>query len=389
MYFVEKIKGTDYFRQFDYVLFLSILALSVIGIVVLSSATFSMNEGASIMKTQVVSLILGIIASLIISVIDYNSLKQVATLLYLITVGLLLFVLYAGVGYEEVGSKSWLIIPLTKTRSVSFQPSELAKITLVIIVSTLLDKVKEGKDIKKNIFKMFIFFLVIVGLILMQPDYGMAIVVCIAFIVIIYIAGIKYKYILFALGTLLIATPFLWLFALNDERKKRILEFILPGHDPSGASYQLDKAEIAIGSGRIWGSGLYKGIQTQTPPNIGGVPVRESDMIFTVIGEELGFIGSVLIIALIVFIILRCIYIARNARDNYGSFLTIGLTGMLAYQFIQNIGMCLRLLPVTGLPLPFVSAGGSAMITNYISIGIILSVSMRRRKTLFLENSNI
>ena len=156
MYFVEKIKGTDYFRQFDYVLFLSILVLSVIGIIVLSSATFSMNEGASIMKTQVVSLILGIIASLIISVIDYNSLKQVATLLYLITVGLLLFVLYAGVGYEEVGSKSWLIIPLTKTRSVSFQPSELAKITLVIIVSTLLDKVKEGKDIKKNIFKMFI-----------------------------------------------------------------------------------------------------------------------------------------------------------------------------------------------------------------------------------------
>ena len=136
---------------------------------------------------------------------------------------------------------------------------------------------------------------------------------------------------------------------------------------------------MAIGSGQIFGSGLYKGMQTQND----GVPVKESDFIFTVIGEELGFIGAIVVLILIFCILLRCIYIARNSRDLFGSYMVIGITAMLGYQFLQNIGMCVRLVPVTGIPLPFVSAGGSAMVTNYIAIGIALSVSVRRKKAIF------
>ncbi len=383
MYFVEKTKGVNYLKHFDYILFVSVLTLSIIGLIVLSSATRTMPGGRGMMSLQIASLVIGIISSLIISALDYKSFKSIGFFLYFITIGLLVYVIFKGVGLEEVGSNSWIIIPVIGSFKLSFQPSELAKISYVILLSTLLERIKEGHDINKNIGKLIVYMLLPLGLLIKQPDYGMAIVFIVAFFAMIYIYGVKYKYILITAGIFLFTAPFLWFFALNNKRKQRIMEFIFPGADPGGASYQLDRAQIAIGSGQIYGSGLYKGIQTQTPPNIGGVPVRESDMIFSVIGEELGFIGSVLIVALILFIILRCIYVAKNSRDFYGSFLVIGLTAMLAFQSLQNIGMCLRLVPVTGLPLPFISQGGSAMVTNYISMGIILSVSMRRKRAMF------
>lgn len=383
MYFVEKTKGVNYLKHFDYILFISVLMLSAIGLIVLNSATRTISGGRSMMIVQIISLVIGIIASLIISALDYKTFKTMGCFLYIITIGLLVYVLFKGVGYEEVGSNSWIIIPIIGSFKLSFQPSEMMKITYIILLSTFLERMKEGQDVNKNIVKLIIYMLIPLGLLIKQPDYGMAMVFIVAFFSMLYIYGVKYKYIFITAGTFALTVPFLWFFALNDKRKQRILEFIFPGADPGGASYQLDKAQIAIGSGQIYGSGLYKGIQTQTPPNIGGVPVRESDMIFSVIGEELGFIGSVIIMALLLLIILRCIYIAKNSRDYYGSYLVIGLTSMLAFQSLQNIGMCLRLVPVTGLPLPFISAGGSAMVTNYVSIGIILSVSMRRKRAMF------
>jgi len=167
---------------------------------------------------------------------------------------------------------------------------------------------------------------------------------------------------------------------LKPHQKKRILTFIFPGSD-SDASYQVDKARIAIGSGKLFGKGLYEGIQTQAES--GGVPIKESDFIFTVVGEELGFIGALVMIILIYFILMRCLYIAKNSRDKFGSFLVAGVTAMFAFHFIENIGMCVGVLPVTGIPLPFVSYAGTAMITNYVALGIVLSVSMRRKRTLF------
>ena len=173
--------------------------------------------------------------------------------------------------------------------------------------------------------------------------------------------------------------PFIWVYALNDRRRERILTFISPERDPQGGGYHVMRSKLAIGSGQLFGQGYGSGLLTQN----GGVPVNESDFIFSVVGEEFGFIGGIVIIIIGLIIILRCIHIAKNANDSYGSFLVIGITAMLAFNFIENIGMGIGLLPVTGLPLPFISQGGTAMLAYYIAIGIVLSVSIRRKRNSF------
>jgi rod shape determining protein RodA len=381
MYFVEKSKGINFFKQFDYILFLSVLALSLLGLVVLSSATKVMPNGANgtrMMTVQAVSLGLGSLTAIIISNIDYKDFKSIGILLYIFSIVMLVIVRFKGYGLSTVGSNSWLSVPVIG----SFQPSELAKISFILIISLFLERIKEGQK-GHNILKLLVYAAVPIALILLQPDYGMAIVFVFIFFVMVFIFGIRYRHIIISMFVLLATAPFIWRFALNDKRKQRIMEFLIPKSDIQGASYQVSKSELAIGSGRIYGSGLYKGLQTQN----NGVPVKESDFIFSVIGEELGFIGAIVVIILIFIILLRCLYIARNSRDLYGSYIVVGITSMLGFQFMQNIGMCLRLLPVTGLPLPFVSAGGSSLVTNFIAIGIVLSVSMRRKRTIFNSSS--
>jgi rod shape determining protein RodA len=375
MYFVEKIKGTDFFKQFDYLLFGAVLLLSVIGIVVLRSATMSMADGEQIVFKQLVSIILGIIIALIVSAIDYKDFKILGVVLYIIALMLLVLVLFKGTGRESWGSRSWLNVPVIG----SFQPSELAKITVVLITSVFFERMLDGKDVKKNILKIIIYSMLPIALVLAQPDTGTALVFAFALAVMIFTYGIKYRYIFVTIGAFLASLPLLWFFVLEDHQKWRIKTFLNPNLDPLDKGWQVIRSKLAIGSGQIYGKGLFKGIQTQS----GGVPIIESDFIFAVIGEELGFIGALIVLAIVFFILLRCLYIAKNSRDYYGSLLVTGLTGMMAFHFFENIGMCIGVLPVTGIPLPFVSAGGSAMVTNYFAIGIILSVSMRRKRTIF------
>jgi len=374
MYFVEKTKGINFFKQFDYLLFFSVLALTTIGIVVLSSATRMLPDGGEIMRKQAISIVLGIIVAIIVSLIDYKDFKIIGIILYAASVGLLVLVLYKGMGREEWGSRSWLALPFIG----SFQPSELAKTTVIIVTSVFFERIKEGQG-KNNIPKILLLAAVPVALIMAQPDMGTAMVFIFFFAVMIFICGIKYRYILIAGGAFLVSAPFLWLFVLKEHQKWRIRTFLNPELDRLDKGWQVIRSKLAIGSGQLFGKQLYKGIQTQS----GSVPIQESDFIFTVIGEELGFIGSVAVLAVIFVILMRCLYIAKNSRDSYGSFLAVGLTAMLGFHFIENIGMCVGVLPVTGIPLPFVSAGGSAMLTNFFAIGIILSVSMRRRRTIF------
>ncbi|HHV98118.1 MAG TPA: rod shape-determining protein RodA [Clostridiaceae bacterium] len=381
MYSVQKTKDINFFKQFDYILFFSVLLLSIIGVVVLDSATHMAEPAvhARYMKTQIFSIILGVIAAITISVIDYKYyLKTLGFVLYGLCIALLVVVLFKGVG-ESWGSKSWLRAPFVG----SFQPSEIAKIAFIICGSIFLERLKESqKDRVKNIIKYLVYSAIPIALIFKQPDYGMVVAYMVILICMLFIYGIKYKYIFITVGAAAATTPFIWFFALNEKRKARIIEFIMPGTDKLNSGWQILRAQMAIGSGQLFGSGLYKGMQTQND----GVPVKESDFIFTVIGEELGFIGAMVVLILIFCILLRCIYIAKNSRDLFGSYMVIGITAMLGYQFFQNIGMCVRLLPVTGIPLPFVSAGGSAMVTNYIAIGIALSVSVRKKKAIFNGN---
>ncbi|MFO7637131.1 MAG: FtsW/RodA/SpoVE family cell cycle protein, partial [Clostridia bacterium] len=213
-------------------------------------------------------------------------------------------------------------------------------------------------------------------LILLQPEVGMVVVLGIGLVAVLFVYGIKYRYMIAAMITLLVSAPLIWFFGLKDFQRTRFLVLFNKEHDLTSAGYQTDRARTAIGSGQWTGSGLYSGLHTQSAE---GIPIKESDFIFSVIGEELGFIGSMAVILLISGILIRCLYIAGTSKDLFGSYMVTGLTAMMAFHFIENVGMNIGLLPVTGIPLPFVSAGGSSMLTNFAAIGLIISVSMRRK----------
>lgn len=377
MYFVEKTKGINFAKRFDYILFLAVILLSAIGLAVLYSATRVLPgqvDGNRMFNIQVVGMVLGIIMAIIISLIDYKDFKTLGMFFYLIGIAMLIVVRFKG--YSVAGSKSWIRLPGIG----QLQPSELVKLFFIIFIAIFLERIKDDqKDKSTNIIKLLVYSAIPIGLILLQPDAGTAMVFMFIFAVMIFVCELPYKYILITIGAFIASLPFIWLFFLEDHQKDRIMTFINPAWDPSDKGYNVSQAKMAIGSGQLFGQGFQNGIQTQSK----GVPVKESDFIFSVIGEEFGFIGSVIIVILSIFILVRLIQIAKNAPDTYGAFLVTGVAGLFAFHFFENIGMNLGLLPVTGVPLPFVSQGGSAVVTYYMALGIVLSVSMRRKKVIF------
>lgn len=379
MYFVEKTKGTNFIRQFDYPLFIAVFLLSLIGIAVLKSAIGETGVSREWLK-QVICLMIGIIIAFVTCAIDYKDFKTLGIILYVGSVALLVLVLL--IGDEVNGSKSWLTVPLIGR----FQPSEVAKVAFALVLPVFLERLKEGQHIGKNVAKLLIYMAIPIALILCQPDAGTALVFVFAFFVMIFIYGIPYRYIFITVGAMVASTPLLWLFVMPVHMKQRILTFLMPNTELQGSGWQVYRSKMTIGSGQLYGKGLFHGLQTQNSSSLASsysVPERQNDFIFSVIGEELGFVGSMLVLLLVFFILFRCLYIARNSRDEYGKFAVIGITAMLGFHFIENIGMNIGVLPVTGIPLPFVSQGGSALITNYISLGVMLSVSMRRKRAIF------
>lgn len=379
MYFVEKTKGTNFIRQFDYPLFLAVFILSLIGISVLKSA-IGIQGFSSVWFKQVICLLIGITLAFVTCTIDYKDFKTLGIILYVASVFLLILVLF--IGKKQNGSTSWFELPIIG----SFQPSELAKVAFILVVPVFFERIKEGQQVGKNIIKLLVYTAIPISLILLQPDAGTALVFVFSFLVMLFIYGIPYRYFLIVIGSIAASAPFMWLFILPSHMKNRILTFIMPNTDLQGTGLQVYRSKMTIGSGQLFGKGLFHGLQTQNSSSLANsfnVPEKQNDFIFSVIGEELGFIGSMLVLALVFFILFRCLYIARNSRDGYGSFMVIGITAMLAFHFIENIGMNIGVLPVTGIPLPFVSQGGSALVTNYISLGVLLSVSMRRKRAIF------
>lgn len=376
MYFVEKTKGLNFFKHFDFVFLFEILLLSIMGLLILSSATRNLDGGTKKVIVQAGALIIGIIIAFVISAVDYKDFKILGWLFYFISLVLLVFVIFKGIGLEETGSNSWIAVPIIGR----LQPSELAKITFIIVIAVYLEKIKEGQSNKvKDVLILLALATVPIGLVLLQPDYGTAIVFVFIIIAMLFTFGIKYRYLLAAFIVAIPISAFTWFFLLNNERKSRILTFLSPGSDPQGAGYQIILATRTIGSGQIFGKGWLHGVLTSR----GTVPASSTDMIFTVICEEFGFIGAILLVILISAILFRCLYIAKNSRDLFGSYVVVGLCAMMGFHFFFNIGVCVGIFPVSGIPLPFISAGGSAMITNYLAIGIILSVSMRRKRAIF------
>lgn len=267
----------------------------------------------------------------------------------------------------------------------SFQPAEFAKVFVIIFMAYIIDLLcARGKQEINKIWKLGLVLLVAVVPILLiakQPDYGTAIAFIVATCFMLFVSGIKAKYVIVSILLVVIALPLLYFFVLPEHAKTRIEVFLNPEQDPRGAGYNIIQSKLAIGAGQLFGMGIMKGNQTQ----LGFLYPKTTDFIFAVIGEELGFIVSSSIIVLYVILLTKAIYVAKTAKDDMGSYIAMGIAGMLFFHMVENIGMTIGLLPITGIPLPFVSYGGSAMLTNFIAIALLLNISGRRQKAIFTK----
>lgn len=346
------------------------LMLLAIGLVALFSATQSTEYGE--FKKQVQWFFISIPFLILAYCIDYNVIARFSTVIYLVMMGLLVGVLFT----EPInGARSWF-----QFGDVGIQPSELSKVVVVLFISFLINKLQiRGRKQINKIWKLLIvlFFMAIpIVLIIKQPDYGTAMAYIFAMLFMLFVSGIDKKYIIVACLLVAVLVPVAY-HNLPAHALKRIEVFLNPESDPRGDGYNIIQSKLAIGAGQLVGMGLLQGNQTQ----LGFLYPKTTDFIFSVIGEEFGFIATATILVLYVILVTKVIYIAKTAKDNIGSYIAIGIGGIFFFHMIENIGMTIGLLPITGVPLPFVSYGGSSLITNFICIGLLLNISSRRQKS--------
>lgn len=346
-----------------------------IGMVALYSATQS--SGFDELKKQAMWLIISIPIVILIISIDYETIVKFSPIGYGIILVLLVLVLFTT---PVNGATSWFEIG-----PFSFQPAEFAKVFVILLLAKGITKAQEQEksDISKpkKLFLVLLIVMVPVLLIIKQPDYGTALAFLVATVCMLFASGINKKYIIGAIVSVIIVIPLLYFFVLPEHAKTRIDVFLNPNLDPRGSGYNVIQSKLAIGTGQLFGMGITKGNQTQ----LGFLYPKTTDFIFSVIGEEMGFIVGAGIIVLYVILITKAINIAKTAKDDLGAYIAIGITGIFLFHMVENIGMTMGLLPITGVPLPFVSYGGSSLLTNLILVGLLLNISGRRKKTLFIE----
>ncbi len=362
-------------KNMEWGLLISAIILSIIGIIALFSAT--QETGYEEFQKQIIWVVVSLVAMVIVMLIDYEVLVKISPVFYGIFIILLIAVLFT----EPInGASSWFNIG-----GFSFQPGEFAKIFVILFLAFVISKIqyRYKEDINKptRILIILATVLVPVLLIIKEPDYGTAAAYIVALAVILFTSGLDKKYIIGTIILILIAVPLLYFFILPEHAKARIDIFLNPESDPRGAGYNIIQSKLAIGAGGLTGMGLLKGNQTQ----LGFLYPKTTDFIFAVIGEEMGFIVAGAIIIIYVYFITKVLYIAKTAKDTTGSIIASGIAGVFIFHFLENVGMVMGLLPITGVPLPFISYGGSSMITNYIMLGILLNISGKRQKTIFVK----
>ena len=367
--------GKKLLKNTEWMILIVSVILTIIGLVALFSATQSTEYEE--FRKQIQWVIISIPFLVLASVIDYNVIVRFSTLAYIVLIVLLIGVLFT----EPIsGARSWYKFG----DSVAFQPSEIGKIITILFLAFLINKmqIRGRKEINKfwKLMIVLLFAVIPIALIIIEPDNGTAIAYIIAILFMLFVSGIDKKYIILACILLAVAVPVIYN-NLPDHAIKRIQVFLNPDLDPRGAGYNINQSKLAIGAGEIFGMGLFKGNQTQ----LGFLHPKTTDFIFSVIGEEMGFIATGSITILYIVLVTKSIYIAKTAKDNIGSYIAIGIAGIFFFHMTENIGMTIGLLPITGVPLPFVSYGGSSIITNFICIGLLLNISSRRQKAIFVE----
>ena len=362
-------------RNIEWSILICVLILIVIGCIELYSVTGSSDY--TDLKKQLLWFAISIPIVAVVISIDYNIILKVSKILYIIMLILLVGVLFTN---SINGATSWYNIG-----PFSFQPSEFAKICVILSLSKVIVKIqKDGKEqINRplQLLKCLLVVMVPVLLIVIQPDYGTAIAFCVATAIILITSGLDKKYIIISIISVIIIVPLLYFFILPSHAKTRIDVFLNPNLDPRGSGYNVLQSKLAIGSGKLFGMGIKNGSQTQ----LGYLYPQTTDFIYSAIGEEMGFLVAAAVIILYVILIVKSIQIAKTAKDDLGSYIAAGVSGIFLFHMIENIGMTMGLLPITGVPLPFVSYGGSSLLTNSILIGLLLNVSARRNKVMFIE----
>lgn len=362
-------------KNIEWSILICTILLIAIGLVALFSATQETNHEE--LHKQIMWLIISIPVVIVVICIDYETIAKISPIFYGIILILLVGVLFT----EPInGATSWFDIG-----PFLLQPSEFAKIFVIIMFAFVITKIqKKGKDEISRPTRLLLALLVAVVpilLIIKQPDYGTALAFFVSIALMLYVAGIKKRYIITSVLLVAIALPVLYFFILPPHAKTRIDVFLNPNLDPRGDGYNIIQSKLAIGAGELFGMGLLKGNQTQ----LGFLYPKTTDFIFSVVGEELGFIATSGIVILYVILITKAIYIAKTAKDDLGSYIAMGIAGIFLFHMVENIGMTIGLLPITGVPLPFVSYGGSSLLTNLILIALLLNISGRRQKAIFID----
>jgi len=375
----RRARKSSLFSGFDPILTIAVGILLIIGTLLVYAATrdwYAANglDPEYYLKRHVINIAIGLLLAWGTTVIDYRLLRAYTPFIWGAAVLGLVFVLIPGLGSEVNGAKAWIPLP----GGFQIQPAEIAKISIIVGLSMLLSERRHDSDepTSKDILRALAIAAIPMGLILIQPDMGTVLIISASVVAILATSGAPTKWvagilILAVAGGIVVTKAGV----ISEYQIKRLQSFVDPNADTQGAGYQLRQARITVGSGGLLGTGLFDGPQT----NGRFVPEQQTDFIFTVAGEQLGFLGSGFIILLYLIILMRAFGIARRSSDHYGQMVCTGVIAWFAFQTFENIGMTLGLMPMTGVPLPFMSYGGSSMFATLIGFGLLQNVNARHR----------
>lgn len=361
-------------KEFDWLLFSLSIMLAIIGIVIIYSATRTTGTNTNVI-VQGGAMGLGLGVMLFLCFFDYEQFANAVKYIYIFAVVILIVVLIFGTS-GDWGARSWI-----RFGAVGIQPAELAKICFILTFSYHLAKVEDRINDIKVLLGLVLHIGVLLILIMLEPDLGSSLVFIFMFACMVFVARISYKYVIALLGLGIISLPIFYNFILSEYQRQRINVFFDPTIDPLGDGYNVIQSKIAVGSGQLWGKGYLQGTQNQ----MGYLPTKSTDFIFSVFSEEFGFVGAIIIVGLLFWLIFRCFHAAQRADNSYGRYICVGVGSMFLFHVFENVGMCIGLMPVTGIPLPFISYGGTSLVTNMAAIGLVLSVIYHNKPRLKVE----